>query len=127
MRKFFEKFGEVDDALVVFDKICNKSRGFGFVTMKDPLRTEQILKNQPHIIDGKLVECRIAVSKEEMFHHKQSVENNEIQSQIDDNSDTYNLRKIFVGGLPPLIQESKFIISNNRGNERLFSEIRRSL
>ena len=79
MRKFFEKFGEVDDALVVFDKICNKSRGFGFVTMKDPLRTEQILKNQPHIIDGKLVECRIAVSKEEMFHHKQSVENNEIQ------------------------------------------------
>jgi hypothetical protein len=93
----------------MIDKANNKSRGFGFVTMKDPNKLEEILKNQLHIIDGKAVECKIAVPKESMNvqSHVQINDKNEFQNQMEDNNGAYNPRKIFVGGLPPLLKEGR--------------------
>ena len=104
MRKYFEKFGEVSDSVLMVDKSNNKSRGFGFVTMKDPQRIDEILKNQPHSIDGKLVECKIAVPKENMVQQP-PIEKSDFQTQLDENSGAFSQRKIFVGGLPPLLKE----------------------
>jgi RNA recognition motif-containing protein len=93
------------------DKNNNKSRGFGFITMKDPQRIEEILKTQPHTIDGKAVECKIAVPKENMVQQQQqqsqvqSAEKSDFQAHLEENSGSYNSRKIFVGGLPPLLKE----------------------
>ena len=33
--------------------LIDKSRGFGFVIMRDPQDLEVILRNGPHILDGK--------------------------------------------------------------------------
>lgn len=90
----------------MIDKANNKSRGFGFVTMKDPSKLEEILKSQLHIVDGKAVECKIAVPKESMNVQSFSQVNEKTEfSQMEDNNGAYNPRKIFVGGLPPLLKE----------------------
>ena len=87
------------------DNTNSKSRGFGIVTMKDPQKIEEILRNQPHIIQGKQVECKIAVPKENM---SQQITSDKIESE--ENLSTHNTRKIFVGGLPQLIKEGIIII-----------------
>jgi RNA recognition motif-containing protein len=91
----------------MIDKANNKSRGFGFVTMKEPNKLEEILKNQLHIVDGKAVECKIAVPKESMNVQPQVVTNDkcDIPGPMEDTNGAYNSRKIFVGGLPPLLKE----------------------
>ena len=34
LRKFFEKFGEIDEAVVIADRATGKSRGYGFVSVE---------------------------------------------------------------------------------------------
>ena len=36
-REFFEQYGAVADAVVMFDRDTHRSRGFGFVTFEDPV------------------------------------------------------------------------------------------
>lgn len=33
LRKFFERFGEIDEAVVITDRATGKSRGYGFVSV----------------------------------------------------------------------------------------------
>lgn len=42
-RTFFTAFGEVLDSVVMFDRDTGRSRGFGFVTFKDPLICQKLL------------------------------------------------------------------------------------
>ena len=37
---FFEQFGAVLDSVVMFDRETQRSRGFGFITFVDPVRTK---------------------------------------------------------------------------------------
>ena len=46
------------------DKNTGKSRGFGYITMKDSLVIEKILRSQPIFIEGKQIDCRIAIPKD---------------------------------------------------------------
>lgn len=52
--EYFSSFGELDDCVVMQDRATGKSRGFGFVTYKDPLITSIVL-SQTHVIDGRVV------------------------------------------------------------------------
>eukprot|EP01133_Synstelium_polycarpum_P017957 gene17957-21429_t len=53
LNKYFSKFGTVQDSLVIkSNEKTLKSRGFGFVTFKDPEVVSQILTME-HVIDGK--------------------------------------------------------------------------
>ena len=38
-------------------------RGFGFVTFKDREAIEKVFSQEKHEIDGKVVECKLAVPK----------------------------------------------------------------
>jgi RNA-binding protein Musashi len=58
-----------------------------------------VLKDQPHTIDGKQVECKVAIPKDFMNTSSESV-TNEDQSH-------YNSKKIFVGGLHPSLRETE--------------------
>lgn len=53
--KYFSRFGEVIDCIVMKNKDTGCSRGFGFVTYKDPKCVDLILSGEPHIIDGRQV------------------------------------------------------------------------
>jgi RNA recognition motif-containing protein len=67
------------------------------VTLYDPSKIDEVLKSQPHIIDGKAVDCKIAIPKDHIANVQEipSEEANGLQKS----------RKIFVGGLPPNLEE----------------------
>lgn len=54
IRDIFAGVGEVIDAKVIMDKISGRSKGFGFVTMKDDATAQQAIEQ----MDGKDVEGR---------------------------------------------------------------------
>ncbi len=50
----FEKFGAVDEAKVVMDRETGRSRGFGFVTFREPADAERAIAE----MDGKTLDER---------------------------------------------------------------------
>lgn len=54
MRDYFSQFGEVLECTVMRDGATGRSRGFGFLTFKDP-KTVNIVMVKEHYLDGKIV------------------------------------------------------------------------
>ena len=54
LKDYFSKFGEVQDVTVMRDGATGRSRGFGFLTFKDP-KTVNIVMVKEHYLDGKIV------------------------------------------------------------------------
>lgn len=62
-RAYFERFGRVLSAEVMFNRETHKSRGFGFVVFEAPESAGAVLQNTHHTINGKLVEVKAAVPR----------------------------------------------------------------
>ena len=75
----------------------DRSRGFGFITYRDTKNIDNLLNDQPHIIDGKKVECKLAIPKDQI---------NYVPEFNSEESNT-KITKIFVGGLPPKLEENQ--------------------
>ncbi|OIT28370.1 PREDICTED: heterogeneous nuclear ribonucleoprotein 1-like [Nicotiana attenuata] len=88
-RKYFSRFGETTDCVIMMDKVSGRPRGFGFVTFADPEVVNKVLE-EDHIIDGRMVEVKRTVPKEDM--------------QVKGAPKT---KKIFVGGLPLSLTEDE--------------------
>ncbi|WEJ96134.1 hypothetical protein PSN45_003670 [Yamadazyma tenuis] len=82
---YFSKYGEVIDYTIMRDSATGRSRGFGFLTFKDPRSVDEVVKT-PHELDGKLIDPKRAIAKEE-------------QDKVG---------KIFVGGIDPYVTEQEF-------------------
>lgn len=61
--RYFEQFGRIESAQVMFNRETDKSRGFGFVTFEDLSSVHNVMKFKVHTIDGKTVEVKRAVPK----------------------------------------------------------------
>ncbi|KAJ3149687.1 hypothetical protein HDU86_006864 [Geranomyces michiganensis] len=85
MRTYFEKFGEVEDCVVMKDPATSRSRGFGFLTFKDPKSVEEVVQLE-HTLDGKIIDPKRAIPREEQE----------------------KTEKIFVGGVGPDVSEDQF-------------------
>jgi len=55
MLKYFSRYGEVIDCVVMKNPATGKSRGFGFVTFKDPACVDTVLSSGPHVLDDRQV------------------------------------------------------------------------
>ncbi len=64
------------------------------MTLIDPEAVDAVLKTGPHFLDGRQVDCKLAIPKDTMMN-------------IDPNTSILNTKKIFVGGLHPLLEESQ--------------------
>lgn len=84
LHAYFSQYGEVMDAMVVYNHTMGVSRGFGFVTFKEHGVAEAMVE-MIHCINEKTVEAKLALPKGE--HVAESLE--EKMS-----------KQIFVGGLP---------------------------
>ena len=61
IRKYFEQFGFVEEAVIVYDRAKKKSRGYGFVTFMNAASVSLALKHPIHVIDGRDTEASLAV------------------------------------------------------------------
>ncbi|KAI4366566.1 hypothetical protein MLD38_022427 [Melastoma candidum] len=60
MRKYFEQFGEILEAVIINDKVTGKSKGYGFVTFRDPESARKACADPNPKIDGRRANCNIA-------------------------------------------------------------------
>ncbi|KAI4329103.1 hypothetical protein L6164_021403 [Bauhinia variegata] len=87
--KYFNKYGEVLDSVIMMNKHSGRPRGFGFVTFADSAVADEVLA-QEHTIDGRVVEIKRTVPREDM--------------EVVGVSRT---RKIFVGGIPQFFTDDE--------------------
>uniref|UniRef100_A0A7C9AX73 RRM domain-containing protein n=1 Tax=Opuntia streptacantha TaxID=393608 RepID=A0A7C9AX73_OPUST len=60
MKKYFEQFGEILEAAVITDKSTGRSKGYGFVTFKEPEAAFRACQNPSPVIDGRRANCNLA-------------------------------------------------------------------
>ncbi|XP_074588696.1 uncharacterized protein LOC141844557 [Curcuma longa] len=87
--RHFRKYGEITDSVIMKDKNTLMPRGFGFVTFADPSIIDKVLEDE-HVIDGRTVEVKRTVPREEM-PSKAGIKT----------------KKIFVGGIPTSLTEDE--------------------
>nr|CAD1841409.1 unnamed protein product [Ananas comosus var. bracteatus] len=73
-RRYFEKFGVITDVVVMYDN-DKRARGFGFVTFDSEESVDEVMQDNFHELNGKLVEVKIAVPKNGNSHSSSSNQN----------------------------------------------------
>uniref|UniRef100_A0A8C6ZKI1 Heterogeneous nuclear ribonucleoprotein A1 n=1 Tax=Nothoprocta perdicaria TaxID=30464 RepID=A0A8C6ZKI1_NOTPE len=65
LRSHFEQWGTLTDCVVMRDPNTKRSRGFGFVTYSSVEEVDGAMNARPHKVDGRVVEPKRAVSRED--------------------------------------------------------------
>ncbi|KAH6819822.1 RNA-binding family protein [Perilla frutescens var. hirtella] len=60
MKKYFEQFGEILEAVVITDKTTGRSKGYGFVTFREPDAAMRACVDAAPVIDGRRANCNLA-------------------------------------------------------------------
>ena len=102
LREYFQSFGEVLEAVIMKDRATGRARGFGFLVFSDPIVAERVVLIR-HVIDGKLVEAKKAVPRDDHF-----VLNKSNNTSLQGSPGPANSKKIFVGGLASTVTEAEF-------------------
>ncbi|KAF6228410.1 hypothetical protein HO133_008140 [Letharia lupina] len=64
LKEYFSTFGEVQECTVMRDGASGRSRGFGFLTFKDP-KTVNVVMVKEHYLDGKIIDPKRAIPRDE--------------------------------------------------------------
>ncbi|CAN0904825.1 Heterogeneous nuclear ribonucleoprotein 1 [Linum grandiflorum] len=106
LKEHFGQYGDVLQTAVMRDKTTGRPRGFGFVVFADPSVLDRVLQDN-HTIDGRTVEAKRALSREEQQSNVKPGNSNSARS-TGGGSGYAKTKKIFVGGLPPSLTEDEF-------------------
>lgn len=83
------KFGSLDDVVVMKERRSGRSRGFGYVTFSSTENAEKALASK-HILNGRLLEVKVATPKEDM------------------KTPSKKITRIFVARIPSKVSEEAF-------------------
>jgi len=89
LKAHFEQWGEIVDCVVMKDPNTRRSRGFGFITYKNSHMVDDAQAARPHKIDGREVEPKRAVPRED---------SGKPEAQV-------TVKKLFVSGVKDDIEE----------------------
>ncbi|KAG9138761.1 hypothetical protein Leryth_025347 [Lithospermum erythrorhizon] len=64
-KNYFEQFGNITDVVVMYDHNTQRPRGFGFITYDTEDAVDMVLLKTFHELNGKMVEVKRAVPKEQ--------------------------------------------------------------
>ncbi|KAI8793616.1 heterogeneous nuclear ribonucleoprotein 27C [Biomphalaria glabrata] len=92
LQSYFSQYGEVTDCVVMNNPQTGKSRGFGFVTFKDPSAVDVILATPKHTLDGRNVDAKACSAR--------GAGGPSANKARTGSNFTGRTTKIFVGGLP---------------------------
>jgi hypothetical protein len=84
-RSYFERYGKVISAEVMFNRETHKSRGFGFIVFEKEIGAERVCADKEHIISDKVVEVKRAIPRSKI-----AMTGNSLPSKLDSS-----------GGSPP--------------------------
>ncbi|XP_072937837.1 heterogeneous nuclear ribonucleoprotein 27C isoform X2 [Epargyreus clarus] len=56
LQRYFSRYGDVIDCVVMKNSESGRSRGFGFVTFAEPSLVNVVLQNGPHQLDGRTID-----------------------------------------------------------------------
>lgn len=60
MRRHFEQYGDILEAVVIADKVTGRSKGYGFVTFQEPEAARKACLDPTPVIDGRRANCNLA-------------------------------------------------------------------
>ncbi|XP_009761915.2 RNA-binding protein 1-like [Nicotiana sylvestris] len=63
-KRYFEHFGKIEDAKIIYDRETNTPRGFGFITYDSEEAVTNVLQRRFHVLNNKFVEVKKAMPKE---------------------------------------------------------------
>jgi len=89
LKRYFQQFGTLTDAIVMRNPKNNKSKGFGFVTYERAYMADNAQLARPHNVDGKEVASKRVVNRENSKRVEHFIQT----------------LKIFVGGLKDTVDE----------------------
>ncbi|XP_065224805.1 heterogeneous nuclear ribonucleoprotein A1, A2/B1 homolog [Planococcus citri] len=89
LKSHFEQWGEIVDVIVMKDPKTKRSRGFGFVTYSQPDMVDAAQAARPHKLDGKVVEPKRAVPR----------------NQINTPESSATVKRIFIAGIKDDVTE----------------------
>ncbi|XP_060635579.1 heterogeneous nuclear ribonucleoprotein A3 isoform X2 [Anolis sagrei] len=96
LREHFEKWGTLTDCVVMRDPQTKRSRGFGFVTYSCVEEVDAAMAARPHKVDGRVVEPKRAVSREDSVKPGAHLTVKKIfVGGIKEDTEEYNLRDYF--------------------------------
>jgi RNA-binding protein Musashi len=100
LEQTFSVYGQIVDSIVMKNQQTGQSRGFGFVTFKDPSSAQKALQ-QPNKVDNKLVDVKFCNPRTPQPAFQQHMTPQQSQQQ------TTGFCKVFVGGLPYGVQDDE--------------------
>ncbi|GJW40050.1 UBP1-associated protein 2C-like protein [Tanacetum coccineum] len=116
LRTVFSAYGELEEAIVITDKVTNKSKGYGFVTFKHIDGAMLAVKEPSKKIDGRVTvaqfggqysvsdSCRVHFSHDAQPHH---LSNSVVHRKL--GSVDVSMRKIYVGNAPFEISSERLL------------------
>ncbi|XP_051961412.1 LOW QUALITY PROTEIN: heterogeneous nuclear ribonucleoprotein A1b [Xyrauchen texanus] len=120
LREYFEQWGTLTDCVVMKDPNTKRSRGFGFVTYSSGNEVDAAMDARPHKVDGRLVEPKRAVSREDSnkpFAH--TTVKKIFVGGIKDDTEEHHLRDYFTDF--GKIEAIEIMVDHKTGNKRGFA------
>uniref|UniRef100_A0A5F9CBH0 Heterogeneous nuclear ribonucleoproteins A2/B1 n=1 Tax=Oryctolagus cuniculus TaxID=9986 RepID=A0A5F9CBH0_RABIT len=96
LRNYYEQWGKLTDCVVMRDPASKRSRGFGFVTFSSMDEVDAAMATRPHSIDGRVIEPKRAVAREESGKPGVHVTVKKLfDGRIKEDTEEYHLRDYF--------------------------------
>ncbi|CAF1389473.1 unnamed protein product [Rotaria magnacalcarata] len=67
LANFFQSYGQVEEAFIIYDRYSGRHRGFGFVTFADMATTKAVCSTRIFDVHGRKIECKRALKREEIL------------------------------------------------------------
>ncbi|CAF1197177.1 unnamed protein product [Adineta steineri] len=64
---FFQSYGQVEEAFIIYDRYSGRHRGFGFVTFTDMSTTKTVCSTRIFSLHGRKIECKRALKREDIM------------------------------------------------------------